>query len=53
MSDSWLDDHVGLLKRTIQRLKAENTSRACWLIERYSRMWAEARLEQIRRSDGD
>jgi hypothetical protein len=53
MSDGWLDDHVAVLERTISRLKAEKTSRACLLIERYSRMLADARLEQIRRSDGD
>jgi hypothetical protein len=53
MSDAWISDHIDVLERTIARLRAEGTSRAEHLVERYSRMLTAARLEQIRRSDGD
>jgi hypothetical protein len=53
MSDAWLADHVETLERTIQRLRDEGTSRASRLIHRYGLMLNAARLEQIRRSDGD
>ena len=53
MSDEWLNDHVMVLEQTISRLKAEATTRACELIERYSRMLADAKLELVRRHDDD
>jgi hypothetical protein len=53
MSDAWLNDHVDVLTRTIKRLEGEGTTRAERLIVRYSQLLSLARLEQIRRSDGD